>query len=91
VSRLSGRDELLPGHRVRFQHPDTRIDLGGIAKGFAVDRAINVLREHAMPAGLLNAGGDLAVFEPNPNPVRIRDPRNPSRLLRRLGLQRCPP
>src|SRR5262249_11565955 len=30
--------EPLPGHRIRFRHPATRIDLGGIAKGFAVDR-----------------------------------------------------
>jgi FAD:protein FMN transferase len=79
--------ELLPGHRVRFKHPDTRIDLGGIAKGFAVDRAIDVLREHGIPAGLVNAGGDLAAFGPNPNPVHIRDPRDPRRLLCRLGLR----
>src|SRR5262249_5138803 len=31
--------ELLAGHRIRFRHPETRVDLGGIAKGFAVDRA----------------------------------------------------
>jgi thiamine biosynthesis lipoprotein len=78
--------ELLPGQRVRFRHPNTRIDLGGIAKGFAVDRAIDVLREHGIPAGLVNAGGDLAVFGEEPLPVHIRDPRDPSRLLGRLGL-----
>jgi FAD:protein FMN transferase len=79
--------ELLPGHRARFKQPDMRIDLGGIAKGFAVDRAIDVLREHGMPTGLVNAGGDLAVFGPNLNAVHIRDPRDPGRLLCRLGLR----
>jgi thiamine biosynthesis lipoprotein len=78
--------ELLPGQRVRFRHPNTRIDLGGIAKGFAVDRAIDVLREHGIPAGLVNAGGDLAVFGEEPLPVHIRDPRDPSHLLGHLGL-----
>jgi FAD:protein FMN transferase len=78
--------ELLPGCRVRFRHPDTRIDLGGIAKGFAVDRAIDALREHGMPGGLVNAGGDLAVFGPGPHAVDIRDPRDPSHLLCRLRL-----
>jgi thiamine biosynthesis lipoprotein len=38
------------------------IDLGGIAKGFAVDRAIDALRAGGCSGGLVNAGGDLAVF-----------------------------
>jgi FAD:protein FMN transferase len=39
-----------------------RIDLGGIAKGFAVDRAIDALRAAGCTGGLVNAGGDLAAF-----------------------------
>jgi thiamine biosynthesis lipoprotein len=78
--------ELLPGRRVRFKHPDTRIDLGGIAKGFAVDRAIEVLRRHGVPAALVNAGGDLAVLGREPHTVYIRDPRDPGRLMCRVGV-----
>ena len=73
--------ELLPGGRVRFRHPGMRIDLGGIAKGFAVDRAIDILREHGVPAGLVNAGGDLAAFGPATEIVHIRDPLDPRRLI----------
>jgi thiamine biosynthesis lipoprotein len=60
--RISGHGgiELLAGQRVRFHDRATQIDLGGIAKGFAVDRAIDALRDHGMPSGLVNAGGDLA-------------------------------
>ena len=36
--------ELLADNHIRFTHPSVRIDLGGIAKGFAVDRAIDALR-----------------------------------------------
>lgn len=79
--------ELLPGRRVRFRQPDVRIDLGGIAKGFAVDRAIEVLRVHGIPAALVNAGGDLAAFGPSPHDVDIRDPRKPDRLICRVGLR----
>jgi FAD:protein FMN transferase len=43
-------------------HAPLRIDLGGIAKGFAVDRAIDALRAAGCEGGLVNAGGDLAVF-----------------------------
>jgi thiamine biosynthesis lipoprotein len=38
------------------------IDLGGIAKGYAVDRALDALRAAGCEGGLVNAGGDLAVF-----------------------------
>jgi thiamine biosynthesis lipoprotein len=41
------------------------VDLGGIAKGFAVDRAIDALRDSGCSAGLVNAGGDMRVFGPH--------------------------
>jgi len=69
--------ELLGGHRVRFHHAGTRIDLGGIAKGFAVDRARDVLRTHRLTAALVNAGGDLAAFGPEGWPIHLRNPRDP--------------
>lgn len=73
--------ELLPGCRVRFHRPGLRIDVGGIAKGFAVDRAVDALRAHGMPCGLANAGGDLAAFGPHAETVHVRDPRDPRRLI----------
>ena len=73
--------ELLPDQMVRFGHSDTRIDLGGIAKGFAVDCALEALHRFDVPAGLVNAGGDLAVFGPDPQMIHIRDPRDPGRLI----------
>lgn len=53
--------ELAAPHCV-IAHAPLRIDLGGIAKGFAVDRAILAMRRAGCVAGLVNAGGDLAVF-----------------------------
>jgi thiamine biosynthesis lipoprotein len=73
--------ELLAGHCVRFRHRRAAIDLGGIAKGFAVDRAIAVLCGCGVTRGLVNAGGDLAAFGRLSETVHIRDPRDPSRLL----------
>jgi thiamine biosynthesis lipoprotein len=72
--------ELLSGCRIRLR-PGTRIDLGGIAKGFAVDRAVAVLRAHRVAGGLVNAGGDLAAFGPRPWSVCIRDPRDPRQMI----------
>jgi thiamine biosynthesis lipoprotein len=43
-------------------HAHVTIDLGGMAKGHAIDRAIETLSEHGCTSGLVNAGGDLRVF-----------------------------
>lgn len=79
--------DLLPRHRVRFTHPAVKIDLGGIAKGFAVDRAVATLRACGVPQGLVNAGGDIAVFGPEAVAVQVRDPRHLSRTLLRIEVR----
>jgi len=48
------------------------VDLGGIAKGFAVDRAIEAMQEAGASSGLVNAGGDLRVFGREAWPLWIR-------------------
>lgn len=73
--------ELLPEQTVRFRSGDVTIDLGGIAKGFAVDRAADALRGFGMVSGLVNAGGDLRAVGTEPHSVHIRDPRNPRRSI----------
>jgi FAD:protein FMN transferase len=66
---------------VAFRDRRVRIDLGGIAKGYAVDRAVAVLRDRGIDQGIANAGGDLAVFGPLPEVVHVRDPRDPTRAM----------
>ena len=57
------------------------LDLGGIAKGFAVDKAVEVLISKGIKSGCVNAGGDLRVFGNTPKLVQIRDPKNPGQLV----------
>jgi FAD:protein FMN transferase len=64
---------------VRFRRPLT-IDLGGIAKGFAVDRAVDALKRDGVTAGLVNAGGDLRAFGSGYQLVHVRHPVNPTRV-----------
>jgi len=71
---------LLPGRRVRFNRP-LWIDLGGIAKGYAVDVAVSILRRHRISAGVVNAGGDLRVFGPRIERVHVRHPDRPACLV----------
>jgi thiamine biosynthesis lipoprotein len=53
-------------------HAPVEIDLGGIAKGHAVDRAIEKLIELECSAGLVNAGGDLRVFGDREEAILLR-------------------
>lgn len=71
--------ELLHRSRVRLRHAGMRLDLGGIAKGFAVDEAITALRRAGIESGLVNAGGDLRAFGRYLFPVEIRHPLRPEK------------
>ncbi|QWD72767.1 FAD:protein FMN transferase [Polynucleobacter sp. UB-Raua-W9] len=57
------------------------LDLGGIAKGFAVDKAVESLMVSGVQSGCVNAGGDLRVFGDNPRSVQIRNPNKPRQLI----------
>ncbi len=62
---------------VRFTR-DLSIDLGGIAKGFAVDRAVEAMRRNGVRRGFVNAGGDVRVFGRNKHILQLRHPAHPS-------------
>jgi len=75
--------ELDPASKtVRLAHPGMSIDLGGIAKGYAADRAAAVLREHGIKHALIDAGGNIVAVGTRPDGkpwhIGIRDPRGSS-------------
>ncbi len=75
---------------IRFLRPGVRIDLGGIAKGRAVDRSIEVLRGLGIAHAMVNAGGDTRLLgdrRGKPWIVGVRDPRSEGRMVTRLPLE----
>ncbi len=64
---------LLKGHAVTLDRPAC-IDLGGIAKGYAVDLAIAAMQRAGATRGRVNAGGDLCGFGEEPWSVAVTDP-----------------
>jgi thiamine biosynthesis lipoprotein len=60
--------------------PGARINFGAIAKGYAVDRAVAVLRERGITDALVNAGGEIRATGGEWQ-VGIQHPRSPSELL----------
>lgn len=63
---------------VRFLHPLLKIDLGGIAKGYAVDRGIEILQRQGIVSAIVTAGGDSKILGDRggrPWVLGIRHPR----------------
>jgi thiamine biosynthesis lipoprotein len=75
---------------IRFLRPGMRIDLGGIAKGYAVDRCTEMLRAMGIEHAMVNAGGDTRLLgdrRGKPWIVGVRDPRSDGRMVTRLPLE----
>src|SRR4029434_1566169 len=62
-------------------------DLGGIAKGFAVDRAVDALKENGIECGIVNAGGDLRTFGLASQFIHLRHPAEPTRIAGAVRLR----
>lgn len=75
--------------QVFFERPGMRIDLGGIAKGYAVDRAMSILKAGGIERAMVNAGGDTLIVGDRfgkPWIVGIRDPNKRNEVALRLPL-----
>jgi thiamine biosynthesis lipoprotein len=78
---------------VALHDSEAAIDLGGIAKGFGVDRAAEALRSHGIFNGLVNVGGDLYALgvsqDGDPWKIGIRDPDNPDGIVATIEASDC--
>lgn len=78
---------------VTLRRPNMRLDLGGIAKGFAADEALAALARHGIDRAMVNAGGDMSLGAPPPDSegwkigIASLDAKAPP--SRFLQLQRC--
>jgi len=75
---------------VRFARPGMRIDLGGFAKGYAVDRSIELLEARGIEHASVSAGGDTRILGDRfgrPWIVGIRHPDDPDRVILRIPLE----
>jgi thiamine biosynthesis lipoprotein len=76
-------DLVLSGTRVESRNPVVQLDLGGYAKGYALDRAVAILKEKGIENALVNIGGNvMALGKKGDTPWRIglQHPREPGPL-----------
>lgn len=75
---------------IRYSEPGVRIDLGGIAKGHAVDRSIELLRSLGIKQALVTAGGDSRTIGERwgrPWNIGVRHPDDAEKLVAVIPLQ----
>jgi len=88
----TGTDKLtcdFKGHRASFSQKGIAVDLGGIAKGFAVDLACDVLNKGGIKNYIVNAGGDLFVAGRLPSRlwrIGLQDPENAHGIIATLSV-----
>ena len=83
------RHIILNNNTLRFDHAGVRIDLGGIAKGYAVDHAIEIAKRCGIGEALISAGGDTRVLgrkRGKPWIIGIQHPRKENELALVLPL-----
>jgi thiamine biosynthesis lipoprotein len=76
---------------VYFSESDMKIDFGGIAKGYAVDRAKDVLVSHGIKSALVNLGGNIFALGNPPNKdswrIGIRNSRDKDEIIYKMNLK----
>lgn len=76
---------ILDGNQIRLKKKGMQIDLGGIAKGYAVDKAVEALKKNGIKRALVNAGGDLYALGTNRQgeewQIGIQDPREKDKIV----------
>jgi thiamine biosynthesis lipoprotein len=81
--------KILYGGQISLRKKGMNIDLGGIAKGYAVDRAFAILQGLGYRNLVVNAGGDLRVGGSKPEgpwSIGVQHPRDPEKIMARISV-----
>lgn len=73
--------------RISFAEKGMKIDFGGIAKGYAVDRAYGLLKKSGIKTGMVNAGGNMRVWGNRVWKIALQNPRNKTEYVTVLRLK----
>jgi thiamine biosynthesis lipoprotein len=76
-SLVNYKDLIINGNNAYLKNKGMMIDLGGIGKGLAVDRAVSVLKQRGVRSGVVSLSGDIKVFGESVD-IAIKNPYNES-------------
>ena len=90
VSLVGYKNIIINGNTVRLIKKGMKLDLGGIAAGYAVDKGIDTIKKNGVVDALINAGGDIRVIGESENgkwKIGILHPREENKLINTLTLK----
>lgn len=90
VSLIGYKNIIINGNTVRLTKKGIKLDLGGIAKGYAIDRGIDAIKKNGVADALINAGGDIRAIGESENgqwKVGVLHPRENGKLKDTLLLK----
>ncbi|MFA5779996.1 MAG: FAD:protein FMN transferase [Elusimicrobiota bacterium] len=73
--------------KITFAKKGMKIDFGGIAKGYAVDRAVEILKKNGIKTGMVNAGGNIGCFGEKVFKVALQNPRDKNSFITVLKIK----
>lgn len=71
---------------VYFTKPGIQLDLGALAKGYALDKAVQLLKARGISCGQLDLGGNIYVLDSQPQSIAIRNPLAPEKIAATVEL-----
>jgi len=95
VRQTVGLDQILfddAARTVRFRHPESYLDFGGIAKGYALDLVAPLVQQAGISRGTIDLGGNILCL-PDPPPgkaeyaIGVRDPEHPDSLITAIPIK----
>lgn len=90
---LVGMDRLRVDGDTVWAEPGTRVDFGGIAKGFASNRLVELAAEYGIQSALFTLGGNVQALGSKPDGsawrIGVMDPRDPSDVIGVLSVRDC--
>ena len=91
LSLVGYRDILIKNNNVKFNKAGMKIDLGALAKGYAVDMAINLIKDYDIKGALIDAGGDIRAIGKREDgklwEIGIKHPRERNRIIGLINLE----
>ncbi len=88
-TECSFRDIIIEDNIITLKNEDVLIDLGSIAKGFIVDKIVEILISEGVVSGLVDGRGDIRVFGDKTEVIGIEHPRDKTKLISSIAINNC--
>jgi thiamine biosynthesis lipoprotein len=89
TAKCSFEDVIIEGNDVTLKNDDVLIDLGSIAKGYIVDKMVEVLEEEGVLSGLVDGRGDIRIFGDAIQNISIQHPRDKDAIIKSINVTDC--